>query len=106
MGDEAKIGALADTIKDDLVDSAKSVLKEITDGDKEFFKDLGMRYAKAYYKKKTGNEEAAKESIEALDVAMGSMVAERGLDFAEGGEKILLGVLKTVGKMVLTMALA
>ena len=111
MSSEEEIAKLADTLKDQITSEAKDFLKEITEGDKEFFGDVAKRFAKAYYKKKMGDDtdkEEADESIEALNIAMGSKIAERGLDFidAERGQEMLMSILKTVGKTVLTLALA
>jgi hypothetical protein len=100
---------MADGIKDQLLEEASSVLKQITDGDKEFFAELAQRYARNFWQARTGTDEEkeiAKENIEALNRASGSKIAERGLDFVEGGEKVLVGVLKTIGKTLLTVALA
>jgi len=109
MGTEEQISKLADSLKDQIVSDAATVIKDMTAEDTEFFADLAKRYAKAYFKKKTGDADdqaSAERSIEALDIAMGSKVAERGLDFIEHGQDMLMSILKTVGKTVLTLALA
>ena len=56
MSTEDEISKLADTLKDQIVGEATSALKEITEGDKEFFGDIAKRFAKAYYKKKMGDD--------------------------------------------------
>lgn len=105
---QQEIKALASQLKEQFVSEAKEVAYEVTDDAKDFFEDIALQCAKAYWKKKTGDAQdkaEAEEVIDALDIAMGSHVAELGLDFVQNGQQILLGILKTVGKTLMTAAL-
>lgn len=105
---DGEVALLAERLKNQFMDEAKEIASEVTDEAKEFFADVGQQYAKAYWKKKFGNDQdkaEADEIMEALDIAMGSQVASLGLQFVRNGEHILLGMLKSAGKTLLTIAL-
>ena len=106
---EDQIKALTNDLKTQIVDDAKQFINNIKDEDQEFFGDIAKRLAKNYIEVKFGDDERkpiARENIEALNRGMASRVASRSIDFVEHGKDQVIGILQSVGKTVLTMALS
>jgi hypothetical protein len=106
---EDQIKALTGALKTQIVDDAKQFITNIKDDDQEFFGDVAKRLAKNYVELKFGDEDRkaiVQENIEALNRGMASRVASSGIDFAEHGKDQVIGILQTVGKTVLTIALS
>lgn len=106
---EDQIKALTNDLKTQITDQAKEFIDEIKEADEEFFTYLAERLAKNYFELKFGDEDRkpiAKENIEALNRGLASKIAERGWDIAEHSKSQFLGVLMSIGKTVLTMALS
>ncbi len=104
-----QIKSLASDLKDQITEQAKEFIEEIKEADEEFFKYVAERLAKNYFELKFGDEARkpiAKENIEALNRGLASKIAERGWDIAEQAKSQFLGVLMSIGKTVLTMALS
>lgn len=106
---EDQIKALAGDLKSQIVDDAKKFINDLKDEDEEFFSHIARRLAENYLELKFGDEDRkpiARENIEALNRGMPSRIANRGIDFAEHGKDQVIGILQTIGKTVLTMALS
>lgn len=108
MGFEDQVKSLATSLGDQIIDQSKEFLNSIKEEDKEFFKDLGKRYARNYLALKLGEEEdkaEARENLEALNLAAGSRVASRELDAIDHGKEQIATIVKSVGKTLLSLAL-
>jgi hypothetical protein len=106
---EDQIKSLAGTLKTQMIDESKEFINNIKDEDKEFFGDIAERMARNYFELKFGDEDRkpiVQENIEALNRGMASRVASRSIDFVEHGKDQVLGILRTIGKTLVTMALA
>ena len=106
---EEQIKALAEAIKTQTIDQAKEFLNEVKEEDTEFFKMIAERQARNYFEIKLGGEdrkEVAIENNEALNRAIPSHLAERALDFKDHGEAQVTNIIKTVGRTLLSLALA
>ena len=109
MGFEDQVKSLGESIGEQLLDQSKEFLNSVKEEDKEFFTDLGKRYARNYLNLKLGEEDdkaEARENIEALNRAAGSRVASRGLDAVSHGKEQIATIVKSVGKTLLSLALS
>jgi len=109
MGFEDQVKSLGNSIGEQLIDQSKEFLNSVKEEDKEFFKDLGMRYARNYLTLKLGEEDdkaEARENIEALTMAAGSRVQSRALDAVEHGKEQIATIVRSVGKTLLSLAMA
>lgn len=105
---EDQVKALGKELGDQILEDSKEFLKTVTDEDKDFFQDIGKRYARNYLELKFGDEEdksQANRAIEALGRASKSKVAERGMDLVEHGADQIASIIKTVGGTILKLAM-
>ena len=108
---EEQMLALKDSIKDQLVEDTTEYFKNgiVTDEAKDFYERVAKRMAVNYLDLKTGSDERkeiAKENIESLNLAVGSDVAERGLDLVENGASMIGKIVATIGKTLIKVAIA
>ncbi len=101
---------LADEIKDILVEGGEEFIGEKKAEYTVFAADVGKRLAMATIAIKTAAtevlREAAKEDLGYLRDALESRVANSGLDFQAGGERVIKKILRVAARFALTLALA